>query len=102
MQKTKRFNFRITATEDKIIRDKAKKAGLSLTDYIVRCCTGKQIVVIEGFDEVIKQQKALGKNLNRLTVLANMGKATFVNLEETVKQFAEINLLIKNVLEKRR
>ena len=52
--------------------EKAEQAKLSFTEYITRACLGKQIVVIDGLAEVIRQQKAIGKNLNQLTMLCNI------------------------------
>ena len=68
------MSIRISDADLQKIHHKAQQAGLSITDYVTRCCLGKQIVVIEGLDEVIRQQKAIGRNLNQLTILANMGR----------------------------
>ena len=37
LMKTKRFNFRVSDTMDALIREKAKSAGMSITDYIILC-----------------------------------------------------------------
>ena len=61
---------------------------MTLTEYITDCCLGKQIVIIDGLDEVIRQQKAIGRNLNQLTTLANMGKVKTVYLKELTDAYA--------------
>lgn len=43
------------------------------SDYVTACCLGKRIMILNGLTEVLRQQKAIGNNLNQLTVLANMG-----------------------------
>ncbi len=46
---------------------------------------------------VLTELKALGRNLNQLTILAHQGKISFVNLTEAVstlqKVYAAINVL---------
>ena len=46
---------------------------MSQSDYVISCCLGKKIIILDGLKEVLRQQKAIGNNLNQLTVLANMG-----------------------------
>ena len=75
------MSIRISEVDLQKIHHKAQQAKLSLTDYVTRCCLGKQITVIEGLDEVVRQQKAIGRNLNQLTVLAHEGRIQLVNLE---------------------
>ncbi|MEG0050509.1 MAG: plasmid mobilization relaxosome protein MobC, partial [Clostridia bacterium] len=72
--KSKKMSIRISEENIDRIHHKAKQANKSFTDYVTDCCLGKQIIVIDGLDEVLKQQKALGRNLNQLTTLANMGR----------------------------
>lgn len=80
--KDKKMSIRISEDDLNIVHYKAKQAKLTLTEYVTQCALDKQIFVIDGLDEVIRQQKAIGKNLNRLTVLSNMGKISSVNLEQ--------------------
>ena len=57
---------------------------MTQSDYVTTCCIGKRIVILDGLKEVLQQQKAIGNNLNQLTVLANMGKVQFANLDSAV------------------
>ena len=45
------------------------------------------------------QQKAIGNNLNQLTVLANMGKVQFANLDSAVQEFSRINTSLREMQE---
>ena len=85
-----------------IIHHKAQQAKLSLTDYVTRCCLGKQITVIEGLDEVVRQQKAIGRNLNQLTTLANMGRINSVHLKDIAQEYAQVSDLLSDILIRRR
>ena len=53
-----------------------------LCDQLV--VSAKQIIILDGLKEVLRQQKAIGNNLNQLAVLANMGKVQFANLDSAV------------------
>lgn len=84
------------------IHHKADRAKLSLTDYVTRCCLGKQITVIEGLGEVVRQQKAIGRNLNQLTTLANMGRISSIYLRDLSEEYAKVSNLLSDILIRRR
>ena len=96
------MSIRISEDDLNIVHYKAEQAKLSLTEYVTQCALGKQIFVIDGLDEVIRQQKAIGKNLNRLTVLSNMGKISSVNLQELTEKYAALNKTLTELLDRKR
>ncbi len=100
--KSKRMSIRISDSDWQQVHDKAERAGLSLTEYVTACCLGKQIIVIDGLNEVIRQQKAIGRNLNQLTTLANMGKVKAVYLKELTEGYAAVSSLLSDILKARR
>ena len=85
-----------------IVHYKAEQAKLTMTEYVTQCALGKQIFVIDGLDEVLRQQKAIGKNLNRLTVLGNMGKISIVDLEQLTEEYAVLNKTLTELLDRKR
>ena len=91
MRKNKQFSIRISAQDLETIRQKAVQAHMSQSDYVTTCCLGKRIMILNGLTEVLRQQKAIGNNLNQLAVLANMGKVQFANLDSAVQEFSKIN-----------
>ena len=100
--KDKKMSIRISEENLALIHKKATKAKLSFTDYVTRACLGKQIVIIDGLDEILKEQKAIGRNLNQLTLLANMGRVEAVNLTALTKRYAELNATLMELLERKR
>ena len=72
---------------------------MTQSDYVTTCCIGKRIVILDGLKEVLRQQKAIGNNLNQLAVLANMGKVQFANLDSAVQEFARINTALRKLQE---
>ena len=96
------MSIRISEDDLNIVHYKAEQAKLTMTEYVTQCALGKQIFVIDGLDEVLRQQKAIGKNLNRLTVLSNMGKISSVNLEQLTEEYASLNKTLTELLDRKR
>ena len=99
MKKDKQFSIRISEQDLETIRRKAAHAYMSQSDYVTACCLGKRIVILDGLKEVLRQQKAIGNNLNQLAVLANMGKVQFANLAPAVQEFSKINTTLRELQE---
>ena len=99
MQKNKQFSIRISSQNLETIRRKAIQAHMTQSDYVTACCLGKRIVILDGLKEVLRQQKAIGNNLNQLTVLANMGKVQFANQDSAVQEFSKINTALREIQE---
>ena len=99
MRKNKQFSIRISAQDLETIRQKAVQAHMSQSDYVIACCLGKRIVIMDGLKDVLRQQKAIGNNLNQLAVLANMGKVQFANLDSAAQEFSKINIALRELQE---
>ena len=99
MTKDKQFSIRISEQDLETIRRKAAQAHMSQSDYVISCCLGKKIIILDGLKEVLRQQKAIGNNLNQLAVLANMGKVQFANLDSAVQEFSKINTALRKMQE---
>ena len=99
MKKDKQLSIRISEQDLETIRRKAAQAHMSQSDYVISCCLGKKIIILDGLKEVLRQQKAIGNNLNQLAVLANMGKVQFANLDSAVQAFAKINTALRELQE---
>ena len=66
---------------------------MSMSDYVTACCLGKRIVVIDEQKELLRQLKGIGSNINRLTVLANMGKVQVIGLEKAAGEHAGLGFI---------
>ena len=100
--KNKFLSIRISDDDLEAIHRKAEQAHLSVTDYVTKCCLKKQITVIEDLNSVLKEEKAIGNNLNQLTLLSHMGKIKTVNFEKLTEQFVRLNSALSKVLERKR
>ena len=96
--KTKRFNFRVSDTMDTLIREKAKSAGMSITDYIILCAINKKVINYDGLKELTTQVKKLGNNVNQLLILSRQGKIKTVNLTATQIELKKIYDLLADKL----
>lgn len=102
MNKDTTFSIRIASGDLDIIKKKARQARLSQSDYVIRCCLGRQVVVIEDLKEAAKQLRAIGNNLNRLTMLANMGRVEITNLDGLTQELANVSAALRAVQERGR
>ena len=101
MKKDIKFSTRMASADREKIRALAAKTHMSMSDYVTACCLGKQIVVIDEQKELLRQLKGIGSNINRLTVLANMGKVQVIGLEKAAGELSEVSAALRAVMEGR-
>ena len=89
-RKTEIITARMTAADKKVIHQRAKAAGMTVTDYLTTCARGKKIVRVEGLDDLLSELKAQGRNLNQLTTLANMGRITVLRGDDLVSEYRRL------------
>ena len=100
--KDKRITLRVSDADWQTLHEKATAARMTLTDYLTACGLQKEIVIIDGLEEVVRQQKAIGPNLNQLTALANMGKINVLFLQELTDAYGQVSSLLSGILKRRR
>ena len=88
--KKKPFAFRISEGTYKTLKRKAKRGKITMTEFLERAIEDKEIVVIDNVLPLIGELKAIGRNLNQLTILANMGKVQIVYLDDTKAELRNI------------
>lgn len=97
-KKTEIITLRVTPRTKDRIRARATKAGLTVTDYLCLCGLGKEIVRVDGLDQVLSELKAQGRNLNQLTTLANMGKITVAYGDRLAESYGQISEQLRQLL----
>lgn len=70
---------RVSEWEKRYVHDKAVKAHMTESEFVRRAAMGQDVVVIEGMDEVLRELRYQGNNLNQLTVMARQGRITQVD-----------------------
>ena len=89
-RKTAIITARMTPADKKVITQRAKAAGMTVTDYFTTCALGKEIIRIDGLDELLSDLKAQGRNLNQLTTLANMGRLAVLRGDDLVSAYTRL------------
>ena len=101
MKKDIKFSTRMVSADREKIRALAAKVHMSMSDYVTACCLGKRIIVIDEQKELLRQLKGIGGNINRLTVLANMGKVQVIGLDKAAQELSEVSAALRSVMEGR-
>ena len=60
----------------------------------------KDIIVVDGLEEIIMQLRKIGNNINQLTKLCNQGRITNINLEDVKKEVKSIWQLLNLLIQK--
>ena len=97
--KSERFNLRMTQKEKAAIAARAKRANRSISEFMIDTALNRKIVVIDSLTEMIRELKGIGRNLNQLTLLANMGKVQTVGLSEFEEALADIHSQLRHLTE---
>ena len=90
--------IRCTEEEYQRIHNRAEQYGLRLNDFVIRSALDKKIIVAEGINEIVKQQKAIGRNLNQIATLANMDRLTVVNFQQLLNEHTNATTMIGELL----
>ena len=80
---SRKFAFRINESDYQMLKSKAKRGKVTMTSLIIAAVTGKEIIVKDDLNKFLSELKAIGRNLNQLTLLAHQNKISVVYLNET-------------------
>ena len=89
-KKTSIITARMTTADKKAITQRSKAASMTVTDYLTTCALGKEIVRIDGLDNLLSELKTQGRNLNQLTTLANMGRLSVLRGDDLVSEYTRL------------
>ena len=89
-KKTEIITARMTLADKKAIHQRVKAAGMTVTDYLTTCALNKQLVRVDGLDDLLSELKAQGRNLNRLTTLANIGRLAVLRGDDLIDGYTKL------------
>ena len=98
IKKSEIITLRVTPRTKETIRERAKAAGLTVTDYLCYSGLAKEIVRVEGLEQMLSELKAQGRNLNQLTTLANMGRVSVVKGDALAENYGKIYEPLRELL----
>jgi hypothetical protein len=96
-KKTEIITARLTTSEKTAIQKRAQKARMTVTAYLVQCGLSKQIIQVDGLQEVLSELKAQGRNINQLAVLANMGRISDFRVDDLINEYRKIYSSLDNI-----
>ena len=76
MAKNQFIRARVAGWEKDCIRRKADAAHMTESEFVRRAAMDREVTVIEGMDELLRELRYQGNNLNQLTVMARQGRIT--------------------------
>ena len=85
-RRDKTLTIRVTESEKNAITAKAKRAKLSLTEYIVTFSRQVEIHPPADMSPLLLELKRIGNNLNQLATKVNSGMAYVPDLREIIEQ----------------
>jgi len=80
------------------IKKRAEKVKMNFTEFVTTSALNKPITIIDGINNVLKEQKAIGRNLNQLTTLCNMGKIQCLDLSEVKQGFGNVAVALSEIM----
>ncbi len=102
--RTEKITFRVTPTELKYIENKLIGTNYKMSEFVRAAVLDKEVVIIEGIKAMAMELRAIGRNLNQLTILSHKGLIETVSLEITKNKLDNLwkiaNLLIKKASKK--
>lgn len=96
--KTKMIAMRFRESDYAAIKKKAEKANMNFTEFVTVAAMNKPITIINNLEDVLKEQKAIGRNINQLTTLCNMGKIICPDLRDLKDQYTEILTTLNEIV----
>ena len=101
--KSERFTIHFTPSDKQTITSRARQYGMSMSSYLTACALDKDITVIgdkDSFDELVRQVKIIGNNINQLRMLAQFGKIDTVGLDEFTNELSAIGSQLESVIKR--
>lgn len=69
--RSKQLNFRLSEDEFNKVQKLITQSKLNQSEYIRKSVLDKKIIVVDDIQELVKELKRIGNNLNQLTRVAN-------------------------------
>ena len=84
------IRLRVADWEKFWLQQEADKAGLSLSAYVRETSLRHSVVVFEGLDELARELRYQGNNLNQLTIMARQGRVEQINYEPFMEAYTKV------------
>ena len=98
-KKEVRITLRLTQEQYDSIAAKAETAQMPVGAYVRAAALRHKVVVVEGLEEITHELKGVGRNINQLVVLCNMGRIKEVHLDDAWQTLSQVYLKLRELAE---
>ena len=101
-KKEVRITLRLTQEQYDSIAAKAETAQMPVGAYVRAAALRHRVVVIDGLKEITHELKGIGRSINQLVVLCNMGRIRGVHLDDAWQTLSQVYLKLRELAEQER
>ena len=101
-KKEMRIMLRLTQEQYDSIAAKAETAQMPVGAYVRAAALRHRVVVIDGLKEITHELKGVGRSINQLVVLCNMGRIKEVHLDDAWQALSQVYLKLRELAEQER
>lgn len=98
MAKNQFIRARVAPWEKYVISENARKARMTESEFVRRAALEKNVVVINGAEELITELRRQGNNLNQLTMLARQQRIELVNFQPFMEVYQNTWRVLNSLL----
>ena len=84
------LKFRATEDEKSIIMKKVEASDMTISEFLRRAALDKPVMNVSGLDEIARELRAIGNNINQITRAVNTGYIQAVDLQETEEVLGQL------------
>lgn len=99
-KKEVRITLRLTQEQYDSIAAKAETAQMPVGAYVRAAALRHRVVVINGLKEITHELKGIGRSINQLVVLCNMGRIKEVHLGDAWQSFSQVYLKLQELTDR--
>lgn len=96
-QKDKTYAFRVSSADLNKIKTQAKRARMTVTDYLTTSALKKNITIVDGLDAWLAEMKAQGRNLNQLVTRVHLGQSDSTLVERLIEKYGDLCVELKRI-----
>ena len=99
-KKEVRITLRLTQEQYDSIAAKAETAQMPVGAYVRAAALRHRVVVIDGLTEITHELKGIGRSINQLVVLCNMGRIKEVHLGDAWQSLSQVYLKLQELTDR--
>ena len=99
-KKEVRITLRLTQEQYDSIAAKAETAQMPVGAYVRAAALQHRVVVIDGLKEITHELKGIGRSINQLVVLCNMGRIKEAHLGDAWQTLSQVYLQLQELTDR--